>query len=76
MKSSFSISTAATLGAGDAEGASDEADVGAAGVAAAVDAEGDAPGPHAARNAAAADIPPAYRKPRRLNGVWAILRTI
>jgi hypothetical protein len=77
MKRSFSMTTAAALGDGEADGASDAADVGAAElVAAALEADGDDPGEHAARNAAAADIPPAYRKPRRLNGVWAILRTI
>ena len=74
MNSSFSTTTAATLGAAEAVGASDAADVGAAEVVAAADGDDEPPDEHAARNAAAADKPPAYMKPRRLSGVCAILR--
>lgn len=68
------MTTAGALaGADGANDATEAAVVGAAELLAT--AEGDAPlGVQAARNAAAADIVPPYRKPRRLSGVWAILR--
>jgi hypothetical protein len=73
MSSSFSTTTASALG--DADGASDASVLGAAALVA-VEADGDAPGPQAARKAALADNPLAHRKPRLLSGVWAILRMV
>jgi len=69
------MTTAATLG--DGVGSVEASVVGAVlGGAAAVEADGDAPGPQAARKAALAESVLAHMKPRRLRGVCAILRTI